>query len=209
MKGKLIFSLVVIFCCSMMFSCSEKPAPPAGGSRVDQILKPPPTDKTVKSTDGTCQVTVPVNWTEETTLNKEAKLQTAMRMRDAFLVVFVTQKDKYGDIKLEDFAQGTNKKLWKRLTSVEGGAPAKVTVGGLPGLQYALTGRTGGSTFSYIQTLLEGPVYYYEILTWTPRMQTDKNKPLFDAAINSFKELTPPPAPVETKKETKKSTKKS
>lgn len=190
MTGKPIFSLVVIFCCSLILSCSsEKPAHPPGGSNVDKILQPDPTEKTLKSTDGTCQITVPFNWSEETTLNKDAKLQTAMRMRDAFMVVFVDQKDKYGDIPLEGFAQGAHKKLTKRLTSPEGTAPVKLTIGGLPAIQYELTGKAGGSTSSYIQTLVEGPIYFYEILAWTPRAQTEKNKPLFDEAVKTFKEV--------------------
>lgn len=189
MKGKLIFSLVVIYCCSMILSCSEKPAPPAGGSSVDKVLHPEPTEKTLKSTDGTCQITVPFNWSEETTLNKDAKLQTAMRMRDAFILVFVDQKDKYGDIDLAGFAQGAHKKLTKRLTSPEGAAPVNLTIGGLPAIQYEMTGKAGGTTSTYIQTLVEGPIYFYEILAWTPKMQTEKNKPLFDEAIKTFKEV--------------------
>ena len=192
MKTKLILSLAVILFCSIILSCSsEKPAPPAGGSSVDKVLAPPPTEKTVKSTDGTCQVTIPYNWSEETTLNKDAKLQVSMRMRDAFLVVFVDQKDKYGDINLEGFAQGANKKLVKRLTSPEGAAGVSLTVGGLPAIQYQLTGKASGSTSAYIQTLIEGPIYFYEILAWTPRMQAERNRSLFEEAIKSFKEITP------------------
>lgn len=191
MNGKKILLFVAIFCCTMILSCSsEKPAAPAGGSSVDQVLKSASAGKTLKASDGSCQMTVPDNWTEEKDLNKDAKIQAAMRMRDAYLVVFVDQKDKYGSIELAEFAEGAHKKLTKRLTSPVGTAGTQMTVGGLPAVQFELTGSAGGSTFTYYQTLVQGPVNFYEVLAWTPKTQVDKNKFTFQETIKSFKEVT-------------------
>lgn len=187
-RNLLLIGIAILFC--VFISCSsEKPAPPAGGSSsVDQILKGAGAGKAMKSPDGSFEITVPDNWAEEKDLNKDAKIQAAMRMRDVYLVVFVDQKDKYGDIKLEEFAEGSHKKLTKRLTSPVGTSPAHMTVGGLPAIQYQLTGSAEGSTFTYVQTLVEGPVNFYEILAWTPKAQLEKNQFAINEAVKSFKE---------------------
>jgi hypothetical protein len=189
-KPYFIIIIGCIFLSVAMLSCtSEKPAV-APGSSVDEVLKTKSVGKNLKSTDGSCEITVPDNWTEETTLNKDAKIQGAMRLRDAYLVVFVDQKDKYGDIDLAAFAEGAHKKLTKRLISPVGTSGAQLTVGGLPAIQYELTGQAGGSTFTYYQTLVAGPLNYYEILAWTPKAQVDKNQSLFQETIKTFKETT-------------------
>src|SRR5262245_56471548 len=167
MKGKISLLMAAIACCSLLLiSCSsEKPAPAAsGGSSVDQILKASSSGKTMKAVDGSCEITVPENWTEEKDLNKDAKLQTANRIRDVYIVVFVDQKDKYGDIQLAEFAEGAQKKLAKRLTTPKIAAPVQLTIGELPAIQYEITGAAGGSTFIYHQTLIQGPRNFYEIL---------------------------------------------
>ena len=185
----LISSCVLLF--AMLLSCAtDKPQVPVDTSSIDKILQTEPSGKTLKSTDGSCQITVPENWSAETGLNKEAKIQAAMRMRNAFLVVFVDQKDKYGDIDLAGFAEGAHKKLTKRLTYPVGNSGTQATVGGLPAIQFELSGQAEGSTFTYYQTLVQGPNNFYEILAWTPKAQVDKNKYTFDQAIKSFKEST-------------------
>lgn len=186
--------IVMLFCVSLsviLLSCaSDKPQVPVDTSSVDKILQSEPAGKTLKSTDGSCQITVPENWSAETALNKEAKIQAAMRMRDAFLVVFVDQKDKYGDIDLAGFAEGAHKKLTKRLSNAVGNSGTQTTIGGLPAIQFELSGQAEGSTFTYYQTLVQGPTNFYEILGWTPKAQVDKNKYVFDQAFKSFKETT-------------------
>lgn len=189
MKEKLILLLLGIVSCALLSCTPEKPAIPSGESNVDKVLQSTIVEKTVKSTDGSCQVTIPDNWTIETTLNKEAKIQVAMRIRDAYLVIFVDQKDKYGDIDLAGFAEGAHKKLTKRLTSPVGTQPAQMTVGTFPAIQYELSGQSAGVTFTYFQTLVQGPMNFYEILAWSPKAQLEKNKYQFDEIVKSFKEV--------------------
>lgn len=189
MKKELMLLLLGIVACVFLSCTPEKPALPSGQSSVDKVLQSTTVAKTIKSTDGSCQVTIPDNWSIETSLNKEAKIQAAMRMRDAYFVVFVDQKDKYGDIDLAGFAEGAHKKLTKRLTYPVGTAPAQLTVGGLPAIQYELTAQTGGATFTYYQTLVQGPMNFYEILAWTPKAGIEKNKYQFDEIVKSFKEI--------------------
>ena len=191
MKGKLILLAVAITCCSLFFvSCSsDKPAPAAGGPSVDQILKGSSSGKTFKSADNSCEITVPDNWSEEKDLNKDAKIQTANRIRDVYMVVFIDQKDKYGDIQLAEFAEGANKKLLKRLTSPKIAAPVELKINELPAIQFEITGGAGGSTFVYHQTLIQGPRNFYEILVWTPKRELDKNQYMIHEAVKSFKEI--------------------
>ena len=191
MKARIMLLCVIAICCGLLASCSsEKPAPAAGGSSVDSVLKGASSGKTFKSIDGSCEITVPENWSEEKDLNKDAKLQTANRVRDVYMVVFVDQKDKYGDIQLSEFAEGAQKKLAKRLTGASIAPPAQLTIGNLPAIQYEITGVAGGSTFVYHQTLVQGPMNFYEILVWTPKSQVSKNQYMIHEAVRSFKEST-------------------
>ena len=106
------------------------------------------------------------------------------------MIVFVDQKDKYGDIELAEFAEGAQKKLVKRLGAPKISPPVEFKIGELPAIQFEITGGAGGSTYVYHQTLIQGPRNFYEILMWTPKKELDKNQYMIHEAVNSFKEIT-------------------
>lgn len=146
--------------------------------------------QTITSDDGSCQLTVPGNWSKQTGLNKEATLQAANPREEVYVIVIRETKSDFPPgttlDKVVDVVQDTAR---KNITSAEIATPSSTTIGGFPAKQFEAGGTVSGLKAKYLYAVVESPTSYYQIMTWTLADRYDKNKTVLQNAINSFKEI--------------------
>ena len=186
--------LTILFIVSMTFvlACgsketAEKPqtaisaAPEATAPKVDVIL----------ASDQSCSVTKQGGWKEASGLHQKAQLQATNPYGDMYLVVFSEKKDKYAGVTLDDYSEVTRGHVIKTLSSPAISRPIQVTIDGNPALQYEIQGYAKSSKIAYIHTSLETPMYFHEIIVWTPADRFQRNHFALESAVKSFKEVQP------------------
>jgi hypothetical protein len=123
-------------------------------------------------------------------LNASADLQARSESSNAFFIVLAESREDLDGWNLERHSRGTVGKLIATVGLPEVLGPAKITANGYPGLQYEFTGSSDGTRVTYVHTTLETPKQYVQVLMWCPRSLFEKNKPVFQKILNSFKELS-------------------
>lgn len=156
-------------------------APEATAPKVEVIL----------ATDQSCSVTKQGGWKETSGLHQKAQLQATNPYGDMYLVVFAEKKDKYAGVTLDDYSEVTRGHIIKALSSPAISRPIQVTIDGNPALQYEIQGYSKNSKIAYIHTAVETPLYFHEIIVWTPADRFQRNHFALESAIKSFKEVQP------------------
>ncbi|HSE41536.1 MAG TPA: hypothetical protein VLH08_12315 [Acidobacteriota bacterium] len=146
--------------------------------------------KVIRSTDGCCSVTVPGSWKEEKELNAQANLQASNRLKELYIIVISESKEDFQEMTLERHSELTRTEFAKSLTTPEVSEAAFVTVNKNNGVQYQISGAINNVKIVAFHTTVETPKYFHQILAWTIKSRLEKNKPILQSVIESFKEDT-------------------
>lgn len=148
---------------------------------------------TITSPDGLTSIVLPPGWKQEKEqeLHDQAELQASDRANEMYVIVMSENKEDFRDMTVENHSQLTRSALTEKLKAPEVSAPAQVTIGGLKGTQYEIRGGVDNLSVTYLHTTVESPTHFHQILAWTLTISFDKNRPVLDAVIQSFKEVAP------------------
>jgi hypothetical protein len=147
--------------------------------------------QTIASNDGSCQLTVPGNWSKQTDLNKEATLQVANPREEVYAIIIRENKSEFpAGTTIDTVTRLAGDNLRKTLTNPEVSSVSSMTVGGFPAKQFDAGGTVSGLKAKYLYAVVESPTSYYQIMTWTLADRYDKNKAKLQDVINSFKEIS-------------------
>lgn len=150
------------------------------------------TPTVLTSPDGRFQLTVPGDWRKETELNEQASMQASHRVRETYVVVLSESKSDFADeMTLERFTSTTRNNMLAGIRSAQSAEPQPVTINGNPALQYELRGVIEGLNAVYINTTVETPEHYHQIITWTLPSRLEQNRPTLLEVTRSFKEVRP------------------
>jgi hypothetical protein len=155
---------------------------------IDDAQKP----KTIISTDGKCQVTVPGGWQKQTDLNDEAIIQAANPIGELYVIVLPENKAGIGDTDLDDAAGAVRDSLTKMIPGAVLSPPISTTINGLPARQFEVGAEVEHLKVTYLYAVVDAPETFYQVITWTltPRLERNRGKLL--EVINSFKETGKP-----------------
>jgi len=145
---------------------------------------------TITSDDGKVQATIPGNWEKKSGLHEDGLLQAANLREENYLVVIPDNKADLEDgMTVEDHSELTRSAILGNLKDGRQTAgPVMLTINGRPAVQYELRGVVSGIKIVYLHTTADGDDKFYQILTWTLPSNYQKNKPILESVINSFKE---------------------
>ncbi|MEM8530066.1 MAG: hypothetical protein AAGF95_04440 [Chloroflexota bacterium] len=146
--------------------------------------------KTIVSTDGQSQISVPDFWTEETDLNDEAELQAASPLFEQYIIVLTESKTDFEgfDINLQSYAEIVRDNFLDSLGEVSVTDEQSLTINGRDAIQYELRGTVDGLDVVYWMTCVEGNDNYYQILSWTLLEYVDISAPALQEVVESFQE---------------------
>lgn len=148
--------------------------------------------KTIRSTDGCCLISVPSNWNEEKTLNEQANLQAANRLKELYVIVISEPKEDFENMTLEGHSELTRKSFIQSLNAPQAAGPVSVTVDKNRAVQYEISGGINNVKIVALHTTVETAKHYHQILAWTIKSRIDKNRPILQNVIQSFKEADSP-----------------
>jgi hypothetical protein len=188
MNRAAVRALLAISLALLVFSCTSEQRErlssalnSAGGEKESKI---------VRSTDGCCSVTVPGSWKEEKELNAQANLQASNRLKELYIIVISESKEDFEGMTLERHSELTRTEFIKSLTTPQVSKASSVIVNQNDGVQYEIAGSINNVKIVAFHTTVETEKYFHQILAWTIKSRVEKNKPVLQKVIQSFKEDT-------------------
>jgi hypothetical protein len=188
MNPNRIFCGLILVLMSFVLACGSKEPEKTQTAMQPAAAEPPPV---ITSSDGTGSITAEGGWKQATGLHKKAQLQATNSYGDMYLVVFTEKKDRYAGVTLDDYSEVTRGHIVELLSSPSVSRPKQITVSGNPALQYEIHGYAKNSKVAYMHTSVESPMYFHEIIVWTPEDRFQRNHYALENAILSFKEVQP------------------
>jgi hypothetical protein len=184
----------------LIVGCGTKEAEKSQGTVVTAAVATPEPPAVITAADGSGTVTAEGGWKQASGLHKKAQLQATNSYGDMYLVVFSEKKDRYSGVTLDDYSEVTRGNVLETLTSPSISRPKQITMDGNQAVQYTIRGYTKGSKIAYVHTAVESPLYFHEIIVWTPDARFERNRFALENAISSFKEIQPAAAGTTTAK---------
>jgi len=143
---------------------------------------------TIKSKDGKYEITVPGNMSEAPSLNKDAQLTAASRLKELYVFVLTNKKSDYADGQtLERHADVLRNATLKELSDGDSTTPEKITIDGNEARRYRITGKRDGVKLAYFMTVVETADAFHHIWTWTEGSKADENEPILNRIADSFR----------------------
>jgi hypothetical protein len=188
--NKLLAALIVVTQ-SFLFACGSKEQTTQQTQKETEPAADAPVESAdvITGSDKVCSITAEGGWKPASGLHQKAQLQASNSYGDMYLVVFSEKKDRYSGVTLEEYSEVTRGHVLKTLASPSISVPVQVTINGNRGLQHEIHGYVRNAKIAYLHTALETPLYFHEIIAWTPDDRFKRNRYALDHAIDSFKEV--------------------
>jgi hypothetical protein len=147
--------------------------------------------KTLTSSDGQSQITIPAGWKEDAELHEEAELRASDRASEMYVIVITDSKQDFEDMSVEKHSELTRGIILDGLASPQISPASKVSINGYPGVQTEIRGTVDKINLVYIHTSVESPKNLFQIVAWTLPSRFEKNRSTLVEVIESFKEVEP------------------
>ncbi|AWB45751.1 hypothetical protein DCC85_17185 [Paenibacillus sp. CAA11] len=145
--------------------------------------------QTLKNSDDSIEVKVPSNWSTGLNLSPDADIQAAAPASEDYIVVLRESKTDFPDnVTLNDYYKVILDNMKGSMTNPEQTEPKQVTINGLKGMQYELTGEVDKIKISYLITILESDKNFTQVLLWTRANMMDQKRPGYTDIVNTFTE---------------------
>lgn len=145
----------------------------------------------LKSNNDLSEITLPEGWKEQKGLNEKADIQAADSLNNNFMIVLSESKLDFNEMTLDKHSEATRSILLKAIGNPVVEGPTRLTINGFPAVQYKITGSIDNLNPVYLHTTIETPKNFHQVLAWTLASKYEKNKPVLDKVIGSFKEVKP------------------
>lgn len=162
----------------------------SGAAEIVNTLSPKalPPDGVVVSRDELLRTRLPKHWSILENLNASATLQAGDPVREEYMLVLTEPKDAVpGGI--ESYANLMVNHLIGTLQDVSVEGPEEVTINGMRGYQYAISGSAQGMRLEYLFTILEGPEAFHQVAMWTLQKYKDQAFAVFRETIQTVEPM--------------------
>jgi hypothetical protein len=146
----------------------------------------------VKSADGSISLSVPAGWNTKDT-NPYPSAVIGVSSNTDYQHVIVTKRPKSNlpaNSTLNIYMADVKKVYSVADTNLVWGQISNVTIGGCHALTVELNATNGSKDLVYWISAIEGQDNYYCVSGWTTTNLADKDKPVIENVINSFKAKT-------------------
>ena len=156
----------------------------AGCKQLQSLASP----TVLKSPDGKFELTVPGGWREHPSLNEKAAIRAANPIEELYVIVLTDAKADFNEeMTLDEFTSMTRTSLISNLVAAEATGPVPVTINGNSGRAYEVQGVIKGVKLAYRIATVETPDHYHQVISWTLQSRKDKNEPILQKVIDSFR----------------------
>jgi hypothetical protein len=163
-------------------------APPAGSGSGQSAVDQGQTT-VVTASDKKSQLTVPASWKDVPPSFREelAVIQRGDLRREQYVIVATLDRDDFEDF--DAFSAAMLEGAQGALDEAEVGQPRNLTLGGLPAVQYEITGKAQGIKVVFWYTMVSGKNGFYQVVAWTLPSKRAEAEPTITQVISSFREL--------------------
>ncbi|BCU79118.1 hypothetical protein [Luteolibacter sp. LG18] len=144
------------------------------------------TPRVVASADQSVHARIPGHWKEMPNLNEVATLEVGNAIREQYFIVISESKQDV-ELALDDYADLTSKHMLGTLKNGERGPKSTVTIDGHPAIQYEVKGSVDKTPVVYLQTTVETPGGFHQLLMWTLPSKREIAWPVFKEVLDSVK----------------------
>lgn len=159
----------------------------AAGDAAGVIRNP----RTVLSSDGRSQITVPGRWRTMTDLDPTLEIRVGSTFAEQFVAVHTNSRDSIADdVSLERFAEWAVENFRSETVMDSSSAPRRLIIGGRSAIQYVVRDTAEAVWI----TIVETENYFHRVFAWTSLSRAEESEPVFQAVVQSFREtsqLTP------------------
>ncbi len=145
----------------------------------------------VKSSDGTCLIEIPGNWSEIPDSNEDASIAKGNLFKEQYVMVISESKadleeevslQTYGEIVLQMMEESLKEAQYEQWEVSDLTHP-------LSGMTCHLSGSMDGIKIKYLLTVTEDQGHFYQILQWSIPSKWEKALPVFQEILKSFRSL--------------------
>lgn len=129
-------------------------------------------------------------WRELAIGSADSSLGIGNPYLEQYLVVITEAKADFPEgYTLAEFAPLAAEQAASNVIDLQATEFEEVTVGGLKGLRREVTGKADGLGIFYLNTYLESPGYFHQVMAWTLRENEERYRPVLKEAADSFREV--------------------
>ena len=143
--------------------------------------------RVVHANDGSCEISVPGTWVDDSSLSKEAVLGTKDPLGTEYVVVFEDSKEDYTGT-LVDYAKDCGNRMRDRLKSPEVEVPAPITINDRSAVRQNIRGEINHLRIAYVITYFEDQNKFYRVFCWSTESKAAAVKNDFEKIARSFQE---------------------
>ncbi|WP_051311234.1 pilin [Zooshikella ganghwensis] len=145
--------------------------------------------KEVVSEDGSLSVTVPSRWKVMEQSHDEAVLQVGHLRDENYLIILAESKvDFVESVGISEYGEQVTDTILNNLAqSALISGPTSLEINGQPALSYEIVGQAQRVNIYYYLAVAQSDEAYFQLVTWTLKSRTNKNKPTLQQVIKSFK----------------------
>lgn len=146
--------------------------------------------RTFPTSDGVATVRGAPRWRELAIGSADSSLGIGNPYLEQYLVVITEAKADFPEgYTLAEFAPLAAEQAASNVIDLQATEFEEVTVGGLKGLRREVTGKADGLGIFYLNTYLESPGYFHQVMAWTLRENEERYRPVLKEAADSFREV--------------------
>jgi hypothetical protein len=151
----------------------------------------PQQDEIITFLDNQYEILKPASWRMLTDLNDEADLQMGNPFDTAYFIILSENRADFEDTLT--VGQHAHESVTTLVSAVKDAkitsGPVDITVNGMEGVQYEITGMIENVKINYLHTTLQSKKHFHQIVAWSLPSNFAKNKKDYDRVINSIKEV--------------------
>jgi hypothetical protein len=142
------------------------------------------------TSDGLATVTGAPQWRELAIGSADASLGIGNQVLEQYLVVITEPKADFPEgYTLAAFAEIASEQALATLADAEATDFSEVTVGGMKGLRREVKGSADGLGIFYLNTYLESPTYFHQVMAWTLVENEERYRAVLETAADTFREV--------------------
>jgi hypothetical protein len=121
---------------------------------------------TIRATNQTCKITVPIGWSSINQLNRDAVISAAnLTVAEYFMVICDPKGEAASGI--DQYADLVSNAMVNRLQAGAKEEPTHLQINGKPAIRFIINGSYDKMDFVYALTCVEGENHRYQLLGWT------------------------------------------
>jgi hypothetical protein len=156
--------------------------------KTDKVTTAGDKNKTLKSTNGKLELTVPDSWKEQDLNNEEAIFEAADLSKEQYLLIISESKEDFtADTTAFDYLELVVENMKIVTTNLVAAEPQNIKISGFDAAQCEVSADVGKVKIKYLVTIIKSEDQFIQATAWSLSSKYDENKTTLESVVNSIK----------------------